>query len=145
VTEVIYCDTSALAKWYLNEDRSEEVEEFIRASGPVSVSTLTLVEMRSLLARRRRQRDLDAKMEIRIFATLEEDIRRGHLTCHPLEDGAAIGAARLISVLSEHPLRTLDALHLSIAQEIQATALATADRVMAKAAQALGLSVTRFD
>jgi hypothetical protein len=28
--ENIYFDTSALAKWYLNEPRSEEVEEYIR-------------------------------------------------------------------------------------------------------------------
>ena len=55
--ENIYFDTSALAKWYLNEPRSEEVEEYIQAHGPVGISDLTVVEMRSLLSRRRREID----------------------------------------------------------------------------------------
>jgi len=54
MSEVVYIDTSALAKWYLNEDRSADVEAFLTKTGPAAVSTLTLVEMRSLLARRRR-------------------------------------------------------------------------------------------
>ena len=50
-----YFDTSALAKWYLREARSDEVEAYIRANGPVAISDLTVVEMRSLLASHRRE------------------------------------------------------------------------------------------
>jgi len=141
----IYLDTSALAKWYLNEADSEEVEKYIQEHGPVTISDLTVVEMRSLLARRRREKSIDLNLEMQVFATFQEDMRKNFLLCQRLPDGIALGAVNLISVLSEIPLRTLDALHLAVAREIQAEILATADRVMATGAQALGFSVVRFD
>ena len=140
----VYFDTSALAKWYLNEELSEEVEKFLLEHGPVAISDLTRVEMKLLLARHRREKQLDARMESRVFATFSEDIRRKHLVCHPLPEGLAAGALNMISLLSEHPLRTLDAMHLVIAQEIGANRLATSDRVMATCARAIGLAVIKF-
>jgi predicted nucleic acid-binding protein len=41
-------------------------------------------------------------------------------------------------------LRTLDALHLAIAQGIHCRQLATADKTMADAGKAVGLGVARF-
>ncbi len=143
--EAIYFDTSALAKWYLNEARSDEVEKYIQENGPVNISDLTVVEMRCLLARRRRERSIDRKMEIQVFATFQEDIRKNFLVCHSLPQGLAFGAVNLISVLSDIPLRTLDVLHLLITKEIQADILATADRLMVAGAKAMGFSVVRFD
>jgi len=90
--------------------------------------------MRSLLARRRREKSIDPKLEAEIFATFQEDIRKNSLICRPLTEGLAWGTANLISVLPDIPLRTLDALHLWIAKEIQAEILATADRIMAAGA-----------
>lgn len=49
MTPEVYFDTSALAKWYLNEPLSEAVEKFLLENGPVAISDLTRVEMRSLL------------------------------------------------------------------------------------------------
>ena len=140
----VYFDTSALAKWYLNEAHSEEVEKFLLEHGPVAISDLTRVEMRSLLGRHRREKQIDARMESKVFATFSEDIRRRHLVCHPLPEGVAAGALNLLSLLSEYPLRTLDALHLVIAQEIGADRLATSDRVMAICARDLGMAVVKF-
>ncbi len=57
MNEIIYFDTSALAKWYLNEKGSDDVEKYIQDHGPVVISDHTAVEMRCLLARRRRERD----------------------------------------------------------------------------------------
>jgi predicted nucleic acid-binding protein len=145
MSEIIYFDTSALAKWYLNETRSEDVEKYIHDHGPIAMSDLTVVEMRCLLARRRREGSIDARMEMEIFATFEEDIRQRSLICYPFPDGLSAGAVNLISVLSDIPLRTLDALHLMVAKEIQAAILATADRTMADGAQAMGISVVRFN
>jgi hypothetical protein len=142
---MIYFDTSALAKWYLKEARSDDVEKYIQENGPVDISDLTVVEMRTLLARRRKERNIDSKTEIRIYATFEEDIRQKFLVCHPLPVGLAAGAVNLLSVLSDLQLRTLDALHLTIAKEIQTEILATADRIMAISARAMGFSVVRFD
>jgi predicted nucleic acid-binding protein len=100
--------------------------------------------MRTLLARRRRERNIDSKTEIKIYATFEEDIRQKFLICHPLPVGLAAGAVNLLSVLSDLQLRTLDALHLTIAKEIQTEVVATADRIMAIGAEAMGFSVVRF-
>ena len=145
MTEAIYFDTSALAKWYLNEARSDEVENYIQEHGPVHMSDLTVVEMRCLLARRRRERSIDSKMEIQVFATFQEDIRKKFLICHSLPQELALGAVNIISILSDMSLRTLDVLHLLIAKEIQTDILATADRIMIAGAKALGISVVRFD
>jgi predicted nucleic acid-binding protein len=142
--EITYFDTSALAKWYLNEPRSDDVEKYIQEHGPVAISDLTVVEMRCLLARRRRERSIDSKMEIQVFATFQEDIRQKSLVSHSLPDGLAAGAVNLLSVLSDLPLRTLDALHLVIAREMQADTLATADRIMVAGAEAMGFLVVRF-
>jgi len=143
--EIIYFDTSALAKWYLNEAGSDDVEKYIQEHGPVDISDLTAVEMRCLLARRRREGNIDPKTEIKIFATFEEDIRQRFLICHPLPDGLTAGAVNLLSVHPDLPIRALDALHLMIAREIRAEVLVTADRVMVAGAKAMGFSVVRFD
>lgn len=143
--QVVYFDTSALAKWYLPEEQSNEVEKFIQEHGPVVISELTVVEMRDLLARHRREGSLDANSEIRVFATFEEDIRQKFLICHPLSDGVARGAVNLLSVLCDLPLRMIDAMHLAMAKEIQTDVLVTADPVMASAGEKLGFSVVRFD
>ena len=142
--EVAYFDTSALAKWYLNESFSEDVERYLMEHGPVAISDLTVVEMRSLLARRRREKHVDPKLEIRVFATFEDDICRGFLIRHPMPATTIAGAVNLISTLPDVPLRTLDATHLVIAREIDASILATADRIMAAGAREMGLSVIRF-
>jgi len=142
--QVIYFDTSALAKWYLPEEQSNEVEKYIQEHGPVVISDLTVVEMRNLLARHRREGNLDASTEIKVFATFEEDIRQKFLICHPLSDGVARGAVNLLSVLCDLPLRMVDTLHLTIAKEIGADILVTSDSVMATGAKAMGFSVEQF-
>jgi len=56
-----------------------------------------------------------------------------------VEDKYLESAANLISILPEHALRTLDALHLAIAQHHGLQLIATADKLLASAAEALGL------
>ena len=145
MSRIIYFDTSALAKWYLPEEQSNEVEKYIQEHGPVAISELTVVEMRNLLARHRREGNLDSNAEIKVFATFEEDIRQKFLICHPLSDGVTRGAVNLLSVLCDLPLRMIDAMHLAMAKEIQTDVLATADPVVAAAGEKLGLTVVRFD
>jgi hypothetical protein len=145
MSEIIYFDTSALAKWYLNEARSDDVERYIQDHGPVAISELTVVEMRCLLARRRREKNIDSRIEAQVFATLQEDMRQGFLICHPLPKNVAAGSVNLLSMLADVPLRTLDVLHLMIAKEIQTGILATADKIMATGGKLMGFAVVRFD
>jgi predicted nucleic acid-binding protein len=139
-----YLDTSALAKWYLNEPFAEEFEAFIREQPTAAVSRLTVVEFRCLLARRRRASEITKSIESRVYVSFEKDVGAGFLQVHPVADEHLIAALSLITQLGRYALRTLDALHLAIAQGIHCRRLATADRTMAGAAKAAGLDVVRF-
>ena len=139
-----YLDTSALAKWYLNEPFSEAFEEFIRAQPAAAISRLSVVELRCLFARRRRAGEITKAIETRVYAAFEKDVSGGSLQVHPVADEHVIAALGLIERLGRYPLRTLDALHLAIAQGIHCRQLATADKTMADAGKAAGLDIARF-
>jgi uncharacterized protein len=141
---MVYVDTSALAKWYLNEPGSDHFADWIVAQRETWISTLTTVEMRCLLGRRRRAGEITLETERRAFSTFEEDIANGHLFLHPVGDDALRSALVLLGRLTDLPLRTLDALHLALARQLAAPRLATADATMADAAAALGMEVIRF-
>jgi uncharacterized protein len=141
---LVYLDTSALAKRYLHEAASDAVDGFLGRLESAAISRLTVVELRCLLARRRRNREIDARLERRLLAAFDGDVAQGFFEVHPLEDRHAVAAADLLARLPRHPLRTLDSLHLAIATGIGAAVVATADGIMAAAAAALELRVVRF-
>jgi predicted nucleic acid-binding protein len=140
----VYVDTSALAKWYLNEPQSDAFETFISGRADAAISQLTLVEFRCLLARRRRAGDINATHESRIGDTFAADISSGALGVHSVEDSDFHGATTLIRELRRQPLRTLDALHLSVARRLEVELVATADRVMAAACKELNIATRTF-
>ena len=140
----LYLDTSALAKWYLNEPFSEQFEAFIQEEPTAVISRLSVVEFRCLLARRRRAGEITKAIESRVYASFEKDVGAGFLQVYPVSDEHLIAALGLITRLGKYPLRTLDALHLAIAQGIRCRQLATADKSMANAGKAAGLGVARF-
>ncbi len=139
-----YLDTSALAKWYLNEPFSEEFDEYIRLLGVGEISRLTVVELRCLVGRRRRAGDIERTVASKVAAAFDQDARNGFLRIHPVAEQCYTDAVDLIDSLRRIPLRTLDALHLAIARGLEVSELATADRTMASAARALGLKVKSF-
>lgn len=141
----VYIDTSALAKWYVNEANSEAFAEWIQQQDDACISSLTVTEMRCLLARRQRAGDFSGDLEQEIFAAFSDDIQLGHIFLRPLQDEHAAMATRLIDQLPQIPLRTLDAMHLSIARALDCKHLATADRIMAEAAETIHIEVVRFD
>ena len=87
---------------------------------------------------------LTAELESVLFAAFLEDIDRGWLQRYPVDDARFAEATNLISRHPEHPLRTLDALHLAQAMHADIQLIATADAVMADAATSMGLEVARF-
>jgi len=141
----VYIDTSALAKWYVNEANSEAFADWIRQQNDACISSLTVTEMRCLLARRQRTGDFSKDVEQEIFAAFSDDIQLGHIFLRPLKDEHAAMATHLVDQLPQLPLRTLDALHLAIARALACKHIATADRVMAEAAEALHMKAVRFD
>jgi len=140
----VYLDTSAQAKWYLNEPGSEAFVEYLQGVDVAIISRLTHTEMRSLLSRRRRMGELSAELESILYAAFLDDIARGWLQDYPVNDACFDQAVNLIARYPEHPLRTLDALHLALANHLAVETVATADSVMAEAAAAMGLRVRQF-
>jgi uncharacterized protein len=139
-----YIDTSALAKWYLPEEGSEEVAEYIQANRPLSISLLTKVEMSSLLARRCRMGDITAEAKGRLSSTFSGDIVAGHLEMVPQTIEAFLTAESLIGAHPDLALTALDALHLGTILASGVTTLATADMRLAQVAETIGLECHRF-
>jgi len=79
-----------------------------------------------------------------LYAIFQQDCRDGYLLHFPVTDLHIINAELMVESLPTVALRTLDALHLSIAHDISAKILATADKVMAQAAQLIKIKVEWF-
>ena len=139
-----YVDTSALAKRYIDETGSEDIDAFLGRWPRVLISRLVVLEFRCVLQRRRRAAEIDAAYERTAMADFAADIRSGYFQVEPLTDRHAVVAHELVGQLSDHSLRTLDALHLAIAQSAGVKLLATADRAMARTAEALGIRTVTF-
>ena len=141
---MIYLDTSALLKRYIMEPGSATFEDFFAANAPFQSSRLTLVEARSALARRRRIGQITRKLESDAFEELRTDIQDGALVLHALADSHVTHTLDILAKVPKVSLRTLDALHLSIAQEIGAARFATSDRNQGDAARLIGFELFYF-
>ncbi|WGZ94365.1 MAG: type II toxin-antitoxin system VapC family toxin [Candidatus Thiothrix putei] len=139
-----YLDTSALAKWYLNEQESERFAAWMIEQDDTHISTLTVTELRCLLARRERTKELGEASAQQIFATFERDIEQGFLILHEVGNDDLIAARQLIDRVGNIPLRTLDAMHLAIAECNDMESMASADKVMLDAADYLGMLTVSF-
>ena len=139
-----YIDTSALAKCYIREPRSLDVLDWADTQDGVATSPLTLVEFRCLLARRRRANQIDLPLERLALAEFDRDVHARTWRLYQDAAGLFDEARQLIDLISEVPLRALDALHLAYARHYDAKVFATADKNQADAARALGLPVFTF-
>jgi uncharacterized protein len=139
-----YLDTSALLKWYVRETRSEDFARFMADRRVAASSRLTVLEIRSALARLRREKEIGLADEARAYHAFRRDILDGFVEIHPVEDADFESAAAFIERLAEHPLRSLDSLHLAVASRLASDGIATADLALSGAAQAIGLPVIWF-
>ncbi len=145
--EQVYLDTSALIKRYVPEQNSDRFEAYFAEQVDVTalaISRLAFVEVRSTLARKRRENRLNSMQENAALQALRSDVQDGILFVRPMSDADFIGAFHLLDDLPTLPLRTLDALHLCVAQAMGATEIATADGFMRRVAESLGLKVAFF-
>jgi predicted nucleic acid-binding protein len=140
----VYVDTSAVAKLYVNEAGSAAFQQYVAKLGSAWISRLAVVEFRSLLARRVRANLLTAADQLAARGLFEADIARGLWDVVPVDDQHVVNAAAMIDRLAASPLRTLDAIHLAVAQGLSARELATSDQVLAAAGAAIGLRVATF-
>lgn len=133
-----YIDTSAFAKLYVSEAGSQSFQAYAARLGSGWISRLSVLEFRCLLARRVRAKLLTSRDQAAARDLFEADIARGLWQVAPVEDHHIVLAAGLIDRVAPLPLRTLDAMHLAIAQSLGTKELATSDHTLAAAGTKLG-------
>jgi hypothetical protein len=108
-----FADTSALSKRYVMERGSDWILNWIEppTSAIVIVSEITIIEIRSLLARHVREGSLTAKEQIALRDDFLLHAANEYLVVL-LDSTLVIHAAKLIEM---HKLRTLDAIQLASA------------------------------
>ena len=121
-----YFDTSALVKRYVDEPGRREVQQLLRRRDCVT-SAILPVELRSALRRRVTERTLDGLRVSEILKRVAAD--RAYWTVIEVGTGVLSGAEALVSV---HPLRTLDAIHVASAQ-LFASRVSVADLIFVSA------------
>jgi predicted nucleic acid-binding protein len=139
-----YLDTSALLPYYRHETTSDKVQSFLQSlDNTPYLSSLTKVEFASALARWVRTKELDP--------TNADHIQQLFLqhTNKPLFHVREVQAVHY--ALAEHwlinrtgALRTLEALHLAVASQLNST-LVTCDVALAKAAELLNIEHLLID
>jgi predicted nucleic acid-binding protein len=132
-TASAYVDTSVLGAYYCPEPLSAAAETALRGLATPVISTLTEVEFASLIARKRRLRELTGRQARAILDLFAEHVAEGFYRRVPLGTEHFLRARELVATLSS-ALRTLDALHLAAALA-ENLPLLTADRDLVRAAK----------
>jgi predicted nucleic acid-binding protein len=139
VSSPVYLDTSALAKIYVAERESRELESALLGRRDLIVSNLTITELTSAIARRVRNAELAPAHARRIYQRVLRDLTAGEFRRAELTTGVHREAERLLMTVGGRlALRAGDALHLALASIAGARALVTFDRRMAEAAATVG-------
>jgi predicted nucleic acid-binding protein len=134
-----YVDTSVLAAYYCPESISLLAEQTLRSLTAPMISDLTLVELTSAISRKIREKTLSREEGARILMQFETHVEEGYYRILPVRTRDYRVARSWLAQL-HGTLRTLDALHLAVAESAGAATL-TADKRLAAEAQAIGLPV----
>jgi predicted nucleic acid-binding protein len=132
----VFFDSSALAKRYIEEKGSDQVQTILFSASALAVSVICVPEIVSALCRRRRERKVSTDEYQTAKASLISDI----------SDATVIGiteevVARAVTLLEQFPLRSADALHVACAVEWSTELFVSADDRQCRAAKAHGLKV----
>jgi uncharacterized protein len=134
-----YFDTSALVKRYVVEEGTLGVRRLLRRYGVIS-SAIFQVEIYSALPRRKTEGRLSDVALQRVLRRVRADAASWPLVAI-VDEVLALARDRIL----EHPLRSLDAIHVASAEVIRREGMplpfVTADARQAAAASALGLDV----
>src|SRR4029450_7034264 len=108
VTLNVFFDSSALAKRYVEEKGSDQVQAILSSASALAVSVICIPEIVSALCRRRRERKVSAEQYRKVKASVLSDI----------DDATVIGIteeviAQAVALLERFPLRSADARAMS--------------------------------
>ena len=132
----IFIDTSALAKRYVQEPGSEELEDlFLRATSSIFVSTLAYPEFSAAIGRKLRNRELekdDAAIAISEFETDWNGLFETVSVTKPLAESAA-------SIAVQYGLKGADAIHLATPLASGGDLFVVSDVQLFRAAEEIGI------
>lgn len=132
----IFLDTSALAKRYIQEPGSEELEElFCTVATDVFVSTLALPEFAAALGRKIRDQEIAVENASSAMKEFELDWDNLFIKIS-LTDTIALSAS---SLALKYPLKGADAVHLATAISAKASLFVVSDQQIVKVSGQLGL------
>lgn len=138
----IYADTSSLVKFYYPEADSDKIEALLLQIDRIFISHLTVTEMASALAKKVRMGDLKKEKEAVLWNTFLDDMQTEKIELIPLDERHYLKAADFIRELGgRYGLRTLDALHLSIAHRLQASKFLCSDTTLSQVAAKIGIKL----
>ena len=132
----VFFDSSALAKRYIEEKGSDQVQAVLSSASALAVSVICVPEIVSALCRRWRERKISTEEYRNAKATVLSDI----------DDATVIGIteeviAQTVALLEQFPLRSADALPIACASAWSTDLFVSADDRQCKAARARGLRV----
>jgi predicted nucleic acid-binding protein len=132
----IFIDTSALAKRYIQEPGSEELDDlFLSVATRVFVSTLALPEFAAALGRKVRDGEILREPAAIALRELEKDWQALFIRI-PLTEEIAESAATLAT---QHPLKGADAAHLATAMATGVSVFVASDQELVRASKKAGL------
>lgn len=111
---ILYLDTSALVKLYVDEDGSDLVKRYVEQASVVSTAKIAFVEARSAFARANREEIISSTSYRQIIDRLHYDWKRYMIV--EISDRLIEAAGELVE---EFGLRGFDALHFASALFLQ--------------------------
>lgn len=107
---IVYLDTSALVKLYIEEPGSSEVRALVGAAQIIATSRVAYVEAWAGFARKFREGELSREEYSQMVKDLERDWKN-YFIVEVSESVARLGG----ELTDKHPLRGFDAIHLTSA------------------------------
>ncbi len=137
---ILYLDTSALVKLYVEETGTADVAQWVRDAELVATVRIAYAQACAAFARHRREQALTATLLRRVVTLLDADWER--YTLLEVTEALVRTAGRLAE---RHALRGLDAVHLAAAATLREPGTTVAfgcfDARLHRAAQREGLGV----
>lgn len=138
---MIFCDTSTLAKYYVFERESLEVQRLLDKEDQVVLSELARVELMAVFHRRLRENKWDQKEFTIVIQQFVRDEAEGYWKWLPLEETIMQQGTKIFATLSKEIfLRASDCLHLMTAMHHHFSEIYTHDRHQSQAAAAFGMT-----
>jgi uncharacterized protein len=135
----MYFDTSLLVPYYCPEALSQAAERTLRGDPRPTISDLVEVEFFSALAKKVREKEMPAGEAIRVGQQFLDHLQTGMYARLAVQRRHYETAREWLARFTL-PLRSLDALHLALA-DAEGLRLATADRDLSRSARSLRLAV----